>query len=339
MARKNVFGASDENEAAVIPEAPPPLSHNRPLLGMERPLRHAAPVGAVSHSLSGITERAKRAEEIERKLAEGQAVVELDPVAIDGSFVVDRMDATEQQRAAFMETIREQGQQVPILVRPKPGASGRYEVAYGHRRLRAAMDLGRPVKAVVRNLSDEELVVAQGQENSARTDLTFIERARFAARLEDRRFSRDTIMAALNVDKAALSRLIAVASRIPPDVIEAIGPAPNCGRVRWQELTDLLSEEEGRQKARTVIANAAFGELESDKRFERLYATVREPAARPSAEPWSATDGTRLVRIQRADKKLTLAFDQRVAPAFGEFVTSKLQQLYDEFLSRTGDED
>jgi len=41
---------------------------------------------------------------------------------------------------------------------------------------------------VVRSLTDEQLVIAQGQENSGRTDLTFIERARFAARLEDRKF-------------------------------------------------------------------------------------------------------------------------------------------------------
>ena len=85
--------------------------------------------------------------------------------------------------------------------------------------------------------------VAQGQENSGRTDLTFIERAGFAARLEDRKFSREIIMSALNVDKAALSRLIAIATRIPGAVIDAIGPAPAFGRVRWQELTELLERD------------------------------------------------------------------------------------------------
>ena len=102
-----------------------------------------------------------------------------------------------------MELIREHGQQVPILVRPKPNE--RRPISRSPTvivDLRAARDLGRNVRAVVRDLSDEQLVVAQGQENSARTDLTYIERARFAARLEDRKFSREIIMAALNVDKA-----------------------------------------------------------------------------------------------------------------------------------------
>ena len=49
-----------------------------------------------------------------------------------------------------------------------PQQEGRYQIAYGHRRLRAAIELGRPVRAIVKPLTDEQLVVAQGQENSAR---------------------------------------------------------------------------------------------------------------------------------------------------------------------------
>ena len=180
-------------------------------------------------------------------------IVDLDPALIDNSFVPDRMEATEEQNAAFRELIRQHGQNVPILVRPKPGGTERYEVAFGHRRLRAARELGIKVRAVVRSLTDEQLVIAQGQENSGRTDLTFIERARFAARLEDRKFSREIIMASLNVDKAALSRLIAIATRVPAAVIDAIGPAPAFGRVRWQELTDLLEQEADRARALDIV--------------------------------------------------------------------------------------
>ena len=45
-------------------------------------------------------------------------------------------------------------------------------------------------------------------------------------------------MAALGIDKAAVSKMISVASRIPAAVIEAIGPAPAIGRPRWIELAD-----------------------------------------------------------------------------------------------------
>lgn len=332
MARKidldtpaNPSPAAQEGKSALPP------NRVRPLLGLDRPLRQPAALGAISQSLGDISQRAKRAEEIEQKLIEGQVVVELDPAIVDDSFVADRMEATEDQNAAFRAIIREHGQAVPILVRPKPDSADRYEVAFGHRRLRAARELGIKVKAVVRPLTDEQLVIAQGQENSGRTDLTFIERARFAARLEERKFSREIIMASLNVDKAALSRLIAIATRVPADVIDAIGPAPSFGRVRWQELTDLLDQENNRSRAIALVKDPEFSSLDTDKRFEALIAGLRKKAQRARAETWSATDGTHAAKVARAGKKLTLTFDDRVAPNFGDFVKERLQALYDEF--------
>ncbi|WP_026191671.1 plasmid partitioning protein RepB [Methylosinus sp. LW4] len=330
MARKIIFDAPLEEtkppESLARATAPHPA---RPLLGLDRPIKQSSALGAISQSLGDISERVKRAEQIEQKLVAGQTVVEIDPDLIDASFVPDRMDATPEQDAAFREMIREHGQNVPILVRPK--TPERFEVAFGHRRLRAARELGIKVRAVVRDLTDEQLVIAQGQENSVRTDLTFIERARFAARLEDRKFSREIIMASLNVDKAALSRLIAIATRVPGALIDAIGPAPGFGRVRWQELTELLDVDDNRARARAIIAEPSFGDLDTDKRFQTLYDRLRVREARLRPETWNAEDGTRVARIMRSGKKLTLTFDDRVVPQFGDFVAERLQLLYEEY--------
>ncbi len=332
MARKINFDAPLENsDVALASEPHATVVPKRPLLGLERPIRQASALGAISHSLGGINEKVRRADQIEQKLVEGQVIVELDPASIDASFVRDRMESSDEQNAAFREMIRQHGQAVPILVRPKPGQPDRFEVAFGHRRLRAARELAIKVRAVVRDLSDEQLVVAQGQENSGRTDLTFIERARFAANLEDRKFSRETIMAALNVDKAALSRLIAVVSRVPAELIDSIGPAPAFGRVRWQELTDLLNQDGNRKRAQEIVAEAAFLLLDTDKRFESLHTRLRAKADRSRPESWSAKDGTRAARLSRSGNRLTMTFDDRVAPAFGDFVRARLQGLYDEY--------
>jgi ParB family transcriptional regulator, chromosome partitioning protein len=332
MARKINFDPPQQDGAQVEKsESRPALVHNRPLLGLDRPIKQASALGAISQSLGGINEKVRRAEEIEQKLVEGQVIVDLDPTLIDASFVKDRMEASEEQSIAFREMIREHGQAVPILVRPKPRQTGRYEVAFGHRRLRAARELGIKVRAVVRDLTDEQLVVAQGQENSGRTDLTFIERARFAANLEDRKFSREIIMASLNVDKGALSRLISIASRVPPEIIDAIGPAPAFGRVRWQELTDLLDLDGNRARAHSIVAEETFSSMDTDKRFEMLHDRLRARSARSRPQSWSASDGTRAARISRSGQKLTLTFDNRVAPAFGDFVEARLQTLYDDY--------
>jgi ParB family transcriptional regulator, chromosome partitioning protein len=337
MARKISFDLpADEPHPPPLSEATPTSAAHRvrPLLGLDRPIKQSGALGAISQSLGGISEKAKRADEIEQRLIQGQTIVDIDPSLIDGSFIADRMEATAEQNDSFRELIRRHGQTVPILVRPKAGEDSRYEVAFGHRRLRAARELGVKVRAVVRALTDEELVIAQGQENSGRTDLTFIERARFAARLEERRFSRETIMAALNVDKGALSRLIAIATRIPPNIIEAIGPAPSFGRVRWQELTDLLDKDDNRARAVELVNNISFQTHESDRRFEVLVATIRVKATRARAEIWAAKDGTRAARVVRAGRKMILTFDDRAAPRFGDFVRARLQSLYDDFKSK-----
>lgn len=322
-------------EAGVLTpqDATPPIAANRirPLLGLDRPIKPSSAIGAISQSLGSISEKVKRADDIEQQLIQGQTIVELDPASVDNSFVTDRMEATEEQNAAFRELIRQHGQTVPILVRPKASEPNRYQVAFGHRRLRAARELGIKVRAVVRDLSDEELVIAQGQENSGRTDLTFIERARFASRLETRKFSRETIMAALNVDKTALSRLISIVTRVPPTLIDAIGPAPSFGRVRWQELSDLMEQDDKRQRALTFVREPTFQALGSDERFEALAAALRSQASRTGAETWAAHDGTHAAKIMRSGKKVTLTFDDRVAPRFGDFVRERLQNLYDEY--------
>lgn len=160
------------------------------------------------------------------RLSAGEMVRLLDPASIDHAPIADRMESEDERYQLLRDSIAETGQTSPILVRPHPCEAGRYQVAFGHRRLRAAAALGRPVRAIVKPLSDRELVIAQGQENSARTDLSFIERGRFAQALEDAGHDRATIMESLAIDKTALSRLISVVNRLPSDIVEAVGGCP-----------------------------------------------------------------------------------------------------------------
>ncbi len=327
MARKINFDVQHD-VTAVRPEVPPaPVS--RPLLGLtQMPVRQPGALSAVSRSLDGLTDRARRADQIEEQLVQGQTVVSLDTSLIDPSPVPDRMAQSEEEAAQFRETIRASGQNSPILVRPHPKAIGRYEAAFGHRRLRAARELGIAVKAVVRQLSDVELIIAQGQENSARSDLTFIERARFASRLEERGYGREVIAQALAVDKAQLSKLIAVATRVPSEIIEWIGPAPGFGRDRWQALAEGMADQAVRKKALNFVEAESASALDTDKRFAALMDALRERVEPQKAETCVAADGTRIATIRRSSRNISLQFDDRIAPQFGNFVHQKLEELY-----------
>jgi plasmid partitioning protein RepB len=79
---------------------------------------------------------------------------ELDPNLVEPSFIADRMEATDESYRTLVASIAAQGQLIPILVRPHPEGSGGYQVAFGHRRLRAAAELGRPIRCMVKPLSD-----------------------------------------------------------------------------------------------------------------------------------------------------------------------------------------
>ncbi|MDW5317448.1 plasmid partitioning protein RepB [Rhizobium sp. PL01] len=331
MARKNVFSLV-ESDASPAVESEPPFANSRPLAGFEKPLKRASPVGAISQSLGGVHEKAQRVDALEKQLAQGQAIVELDTAVVDSSFVVDRLGVSSEDQELLVSQIREHGQQVPILVRPHPEREGRFQVAYGHRRLAAVKKIGGPIRAVIRDLTDEQLVVSQGQENNARTDLTFIERSFFASRLEERNFSRDVIMSALGVDKAALSRMIALVNRLPAELIEAIGAAPGFGRTRWAELADLIEDDSRRQRALESILVSGFDRLTSDARFQAVYDRLRESRDKARSAFWNVGTGRKAVRISETGDALKLVFDKTVEPDFGAYVEGKLAALYEDFV-------
>jgi ParB family chromosome partitioning protein len=304
----------------------------RPIMGSTELLDDGAstPVGAIGQSLNELSARTKRADELEKKLSEGFTVVELDASCIDPSFINDRMPSTGDGHSKLVQSLLERGQQVPILVRPNPEIPGRYQVAYGHRRLRALAELGRPVKAIVRALSDDELVVAQGQENIERKDLSYIEKARFAHRLQGR-FRRDTIMAAMSLHKSDLSNMLSVVQRIPEDIVTSIGPAPTIGRRGWIELADYIAKSNSVETVRKTAISPEVQALDSDERFRRIRATFRPQKVEAKTELWSSPDGKILARVSSAEEKISVIIDKREAADFADFVMNRLHNLFLEF--------
>ncbi|MBJ6128460.1 plasmid partitioning protein RepB [Microvirga splendida] len=267
---------------------------------------------------------------VKDQMETGQTIIELDPQVLDGSFIQDRMESSDKAIAELAEQIKEKGQLVPILVRPHPNVPDRYQIAYGHRRVKAAERLGIKVRTTVRKMSDEELIIAQGQENNARLDLTFIEKARFVVALENRGFKRKVIREALSVNEGDLSSLIAVGSRIPIDIIDAIGPAPGIGRPRWRTLMDLFQDPTCIKRGRQILAENDVQVLNSDARFRTLVDRLQKKE-RPKAQFWEDPHRRRLVNIVASETKCTLQIDQRPEPEFASFLISKLTEIYREF--------
>jgi len=265
------------------------------------------------------------------------AVREIAPDLIDDDGPKDRLSISDADVAQLAESIREHGQQVPIMVRPLAERPGHYRVVYGRRRLHALRLLGQPAKALVRALSDQEAVLAQGQENSQRLDPSFIEKALFARELADSGYEPGVIMDALAIDKPMLSRMNKVARGIPPEVVRRIGPAHGIGRRRWEELADTVRAQDIDLAA--LADGLAFPDtLPSDDRFARVSDAVAahlssDAPSSPPALPLTHSDGTRLAELRETTRALTLKLSKTDTPEFARWLRdnaeAELTRLYD----------
>lgn len=106
-------------------------------------------------------------------------IAEIDDFAGHTFSVIDNDDMTE-----LVESIKANGVITPVLVRQKE--NNRYELVSGHRRRRAATLAGLvTIPAVIRNLTDDEAIIAMVDANLQREKLLPSEKARsYKARLE-----------------------------------------------------------------------------------------------------------------------------------------------------------
>lgn len=299
-------------------------------------------VKSMQMSFSAIEEENDR---LRAQLKAATAVVELDPAVVVPSFVRDRMDVEGDPRfPLFVESIRSEGQKLPILVRPVPEKSDAFQVAYGHRRLRACQILGIRVKAIVMPLTDEELVLAQGIENAERADLSFIEQALFAIELKNRGFTRETIAKALGRAEekglAYISILTATAGAFPEEFVRKIGPAPSVGRPKWEKLKSYFKDQKLPAKANSavngLVASEKWQSLTSDDRFAAILRLLggRGEADSPSAagqvDQLDLGDGLS-VTTKRTPKATQISIPHDPVPGLSAWLIERLPQLVEEF--------
>lgn len=259
MARKVTFDIPEDDDKPETPSTSPAQAQSRApaLSGMARSLQDAAQ----------------------------SSIQEISTELIDDSGFKDRLTSDDEQEIRELaDSIDKQGQLIPILVSP---ADGRYRIIYGRRRLVALRLIGKPAKALIRALDEDQAILAQGQENSFRKDLSWIEKALFARSLLDSGKDEGLVCDALNIDQKArragdkltgLARMKQVTSCIPLEIIEAIGPAPGVGRDRWYAAAKsykTLGFPAGNQNFIAAILTSKEDGKDSDERFGTFEAVLR----------------------------------------------------------------
>lgn len=126
---------------------------------------------------------------------------------------------TEEELAELAASIQSNGLLQPLVVRPAPGTSDRYELVAGERRLRAIAQLGwEDVPVLVRDASDETLLVLALVENLQREALNPLEEAEgFQALSERFGMSQSDIADAVGKERSTVANILRLL-KLPPSI-------------------------------------------------------------------------------------------------------------------------
>ncbi len=130
-----------------------------------------------------------------------------------------RRTFTDSELADLTSSIKENGLLQPLVVRPAPGTSDRYELVAGERRFRAITKLGWPdVPVLVREASDETLLVLALVENLQREALSPMEEAEGYQALSDQfEMTQAEIAHAVGKDRSTVANFLRLLN-LPPSV-------------------------------------------------------------------------------------------------------------------------
>lgn len=316
-------------------------------MGLQDTLATKTPDAATGHSRTSREERARRRNvqpitpatgqiqdlnELERvtaKLAEYEGSLptrKLDPSRIRySSFANRHEDHFESDGfAQLREDIASAGGNVqPIRVRPVQGDPNvDYEVIYGHRRLRACLDLKLPVEAVIAEANDEELFEAMSRENSSREDLSAYEEGLSYKRALDLKLysSQHKLAAAVGITQARVSQVLNIAN-LPAQITEAF-PSPLKIQSRWADAIQRKLKED--QSGVLAIA----GQLKADRSLtaKQVYETLIAKPKKASVDV--VVEGKRRAVIRSNLGVVTVSFAKNALPTDSlDELASSLEQF------------
>ena len=268
-----------------------------------------------------------------------QAAQMVDTREIADSALQDRFD-TSDGLDDLIASIRDSGQEIPVLLRYRRGAGQRYEVVYGRRRIAACRELGIPVRALIREMEERDALMSLARENSARLQRSFIEQAVFATRLEEYGFNKEEICGLLAIDKSTLSRLATVIRDVPIEVIERIGSGHEIGRRPWMELRKTLKgiDAPGTSKLLKMIPDekdplkALQGLIDALRTFT-LIEEGQQQEATPVKRSKPLQVGNKPVRFVKKRGKITIETTEESASDFIQYLEEQLPQIFDSWSS------
>ena len=186
---------------------------------------------------------------------------------------------SDDELAELTSSIRENGLLQPLVVRPSPGSPDRFEIVVGERRFRAVSRLGwDDVPVIVREATDETLLVLALVENLQREALNPLEEAEGYMALSDRfELSHSEIAEAVGKDRSTVANMIRLL-KLPPSLrrlLEEGGLTQGHSRALLSLDDPVKAGELGRRAAKE-----GWSVRELERRVGGVDRKARKPKAR-----------------------------------------------------------
>ena len=273
----------------------------------------------------------------EEAVGDGRLIIEVRPERIDDSSYRERDEQAfrDEEFAALEASIAEQGQLVPVGLRrlddQGPEGEERYEIVFGHRRVRACRALNRSVRAVLLRADDAELMRQMLIENALRQDVAPIEKARHWRRLLDAKLlSRQDLARTIKVSLAQIANVLPLAE-LPSSVLTMVGEWRRLGINPARALHGAW-EQAGRQLPAGVASHVDAAGSDPLRRADLLTRLLRGAPQPGEGERVVLRDrrGRKWGHLARSGSQLILRFQPDLDPRLITRLAKRLPELYEE---------
>ncbi|MGH0003712.1 plasmid partitioning protein RepB [Pseudovibrio ascidiaceicola] len=291
---------------------------------------------ALEEAKATIETQSDQLERFKRERESGDTVQSMPTDLFVASFLHDRISIFDDESddleendsfASLIKNIEANGQETPILARPHPEIEGRYQIAYGHRRHAACEELGREVKARIKNLTDDEMIKAQNSENQVRAGLSFLEEGLlFLNLLKEKEYNHAKIARVTGSSQTKVAKALSIIQKLPnEEILREIGKAKDIGRPRWNKLSKLCEQNEAVKEALAkLVETDTFKSVPTGKpRFEVFMTTAMEAAALTPADvkakPGDTVFGNNEMTLRKTRKSVVFEISKEEHPALASY--------------------
>lgn len=149
-------------------------------------------------------------------------VIEVNPKDCSRWQFADRSGFEFGDIHALSQDILKNGQIEPVILRVSQNPQYKYEIIAGSRRWKACLEVGMPLKGIVRELSDEQAAIAQIKENQHLPICDYSKGIYYARLLKERKMTIAKLAESARYSSPKLKNFLAF-GKVPQPIWDAVG--------------------------------------------------------------------------------------------------------------------